>query len=50
MSTIKPIQATPELSGMDAAKLLLEANVVPTKKSIEKNQMLHSVLTRIRKA
>jgi len=50
MSTIKPIQATPELSGKDAVKLLLQVNVSPTEKAIRKNNMLRSVLTNIRKA
>lgn len=49
MSTIKPIQATPELSGKDAEKVLLQVNTQPTKKAIEKNHMLRSVLTDIRK-
>ena len=49
MSTIKPIQATPELSGKDAVKLLLQANSNPTKNAVKKNNMLRSVLTNIRK-
>jgi len=49
MSTIKPIQATPELSGKDAVNLLLQANTKPTEKAVKKNRMLHSVLTNIRK-
>lgn len=50
MSTIKPIQATPELSGKDAVKLLLQANEKSTEKAMEKNNMLRNVLTNIRKA
>lgn len=50
MSTIKPIQATPELSGKDAVKLLLQANEKSTEKAMEKNNMLCNVLTNIRKA
>lgn len=49
MSTIKPIQATPELSGKDAMNLLLQANTNPTKNAVKKNNMLRSVLTNIRK-
>ena len=50
VSTIKPIQATPELSGKDAKKLFDQANVAPTSEAVKKNAMLHSVLTNIRKA
>lgn len=50
MSTIKPIQATPELCGKDAVKLLLQTNVNPTEKAMKKNDMLRGVLTNIRKA
>lgn len=50
MSTMKPIQATPELSGKDAVKLLCQANSAPTERAIKKNDMLRSVLTNIRKA
>lgn len=50
MSTIKPIQATPELSGKDAVNLLHQANLNPTKKAMKKNNMLRSVLTGIRKS
>ena len=49
MSTIKPIQATPELSGKDAINLLLQANSNPTQNAVKKNNMLRSVLTNIRK-
>ena len=50
MSTMKPIQATPELSGKDAEKLLIQTNTEPTEKAMKKNHMLHSVLTNIRKS
>lgn len=49
MSTIKPIQATPELRGKDALRLLEQTNTAPTKNAIKKNNMLHSVLVNIRK-
>lgn len=49
MSTMKPIQATPELSGEDAVKLLRQSSIVPTEKALKKNTMLRSVLTSIRK-
>lgn len=49
MATMKPIQATPELSGEDAAELLRQSSVTPTEKSLKKNTMLRSVLTNIRK-
>lgn len=49
MSTMKPIQATPELSGKDATKLLNQANTVPTEKAMKKNAMLRSVLVNVRK-
>jgi hypothetical protein len=50
MSTMKPIQPTPELSGRDAEKLLKQTNVAPTQSATKKNQMLHGVLTNIRKS
>lgn len=50
MSTMKPIQATPELSGEDALKLLNQSNILPKEKALKKNNMLRSVLTNIRKA
>lgn len=49
MSTMKPIQATPELSGKDAVKLLNQINTKPTVQAIKINNMLHSVLVNIRK-
>ena len=49
MSTVKPIQATPVLRGKDAENIILQANMKPSKKALEKNRMLHNVLTNIRK-
>lgn len=49
MSTIKPIQATPELSGKDAFVLLNQTKVTPSKDAIRKNEMLRDVLRAIRK-
>jgi hypothetical protein len=49
MSTVKPIQATPVLRGKDAENIILQANMKPSKKAMEKNRMLHNVLTNIRK-
>lgn len=49
MSTMKPIQATPELNGKDAARLLNQVNTAPTEKAMKKNTMLRSVLADIRK-
>ena len=49
MSTMKPIQATPELSGEDAVELLRQSSVTPTEKSLKKNTVLRSALTNIRR-
>lgn len=49
MSTMKPIQATPELRGKDAIKLLNQVNATPTEKAMKKNSMLRSILDNIRK-
>lgn len=49
MSTMKPIQATPELHGKDAIRLLNQVNVTPTEKAMKKNTMLRSILDNIRK-
>ena len=49
MSTMKPVQATPELSGEDAVELLRQSSVTPTEKSLKKNTVLRSVLTNIRR-
>lgn len=50
MLTIKPIQATPALSGKDAKQLLLQVNTKPTEQALKKNIMLRNVLNNIRKA
>ena len=49
MSTVKPIQATPELKGKDAMAVLLQVNKKPTQEAMKRNQMLSSVLANIRK-
>lgn len=49
MSAMKPIQATPELNGGDARKILSQVNVLPTESAYKKNIMLHNVLENIRK-
>lgn len=49
MATIKPIQATPELSGKDAINLLLQTNTKPTEKAMKKNNLLRNVLANVRK-
>lgn len=49
MSTIKPIQATPELSGKDAVSLLKQTSVPPTNDAIRKNEMLRGILKAVRK-
>lgn len=49
MSIMKLIQATPELSGKDAVKILNQVNTKPTVQAIKKNNMLYSVLVNIRK-
>lgn len=49
MSIMKPIQATPELSGKDAEKLLVQVNMKPTAQAEKKNNVLYSVLNSIRK-
>lgn len=49
MSTIKPIQATPELSGRDATVLLEQVSSMPSAKAIQKNKMLCNILDKIRK-
>lgn len=49
MATMKPIQATPELSGKDAVKLFNQTNIKPTTQAMKKNNMLRSVLGDIRK-
>ena len=49
MATIKPIQATPELSGKDAVNLLIQINTKPTEKAMKKNELLRDVLANVRK-
>ena len=49
-TAMKLIQATPELSGKDAAKLMEQANMNPTKQAMHKNNMLRNVLLDIQKA
>lgn len=49
MSIMKTIQPTPELSGKDAEKLLVQVNMKPTAQAEKKNNVLLSVLNSIRK-
>ena len=49
MSTMKPIQATPELSGKDARNLLQQTSIAPSKDAIRKNEMLRNILREIQK-
>jgi hypothetical protein len=49
MSTIKPIQATPVLSGEDAINLMRQVLNKPSKSAIKKNTMLINVLKNIKK-
>lgn len=49
MATIKPIQATPSLSGKDAVELLAQASAKPTDKAIKRNNLLRGILARVRK-
>lgn len=49
MATIKPIQATPELSGKDAENLLTQVNTKPTEKAMKRNNLLRSILDNVRK-
>ena len=46
---VKPIQATPELSGKDAVRLLRQVSAKPAERAIKHNDMLRSVLADIRK-
>lgn len=46
---MKPTQATPELSGEDAIKLINQVNIAPTKKAIKRNKILSIILCDIRK-
>jgi len=49
MTTIKPIQATPELSGEDAERLIQDVNRKPTKEATERNVMMQEILKKIRR-
>lgn len=49
MTTIKPIQATPELSGEDAERLIRDVNRKPTKEAAEWNSMMVEILEKIRR-
>ena len=49
MLTIKPIQATPELSGEDAERLIRDVNRKPTKEAAEWNAMMVEILEQIRR-
>lgn len=48
MTRIKPIQATPALSGQDAVNLISQIKP-PTKEAQKKNNLLSNILTSIRK-
>lgn len=49
MSTMKPIQATPVLSGKDAMEVIKQTNKKPTESAISRNKMLSSILKKISK-
>lgn len=49
MSTIKPIQATPVLSGDDAINLMQQVFKKPSNAVIRKNEMLKNVLNNIKR-
>ena len=49
MSTIKPIQATPVLSGDDAINLMKQVLNKPSESAIKKNNMLLNILHNITK-
>lgn len=46
MANFKPIQATPELTGLDALKFIEQVCIEPEKEEIEKNQMLLDLLNK----
>ena len=48
MTRVKPIQATPTLSGQDAMNLISQIKP-PTKEAQKKNNLLSNILTSIRK-
>lgn len=49
MATVKPIQATPVLSGRDAEKIIAQVNKAPSEEAMKKNCMLRDILMDIRK-
>lgn len=49
MPIMKPIQATPELSGEDAERLIRDVNRKPTKEAMERNRKMQEILKRIKK-
>lgn len=49
MTTIKPIHATPTLSGRDARELIIQANTEPTEEAIKSNEFLCDVVKSIYK-
>lgn len=49
MTNIKPIAATPTLSGKDAEAVIRQTNTLPTKEAMIRNQMLSQVLKDIRR-
>ena len=49
MTTMKPIQATPDLSGEDAEKLIRDVNRKPTKEAMDRHQKMREILRKIRK-
>ena len=48
MSTMKPIQSTPTLSGKDAEAVIRQVNKKPTAEAMRRNQMLSRILANIR--
>lgn len=49
MLAMKPIQATPELNGKDAEKVIKQVNQKPTEEALQKNKMLLNILEQIHK-
>lgn len=49
MSMMKPIQATPVLSGKDAEAVIKQAEKTPSEKAIQKNIFRSNILNSIRK-
>ena len=49
MSSCKPIQPTPTLSGKDAENIIAQARIVPSKAAIEKNKRLLAFIKKIEK-